>query len=269
MQSIVIARLRRVLAALGLGAVVFGTCVAAAADTSNGLKVYNTICAQCHNSGASPGPGPIALGANQSSVIVLALDTVPEMALFASLLSNKDIEDVAAYLGVRFGIPPPPSPATADAVEYYHAAFDHYFVTTIADEIAKLDDGTLAGWTRTGRQFKVFTTSAAGLSPVCRFFSTSFAPKSSHFYTASPSECTVVKANPDWTFEAEVFFVGTPAADGTCATGTIPVYRLYNNGQGAAPNHRFTTELQVRAQMLAQSWVPEGQGIGVTMCVPE
>jgi len=96
-----------------------------------------------------------------------------------------------------------------------------------------------------GRQFKVFIATGTGLSPVCRFFSTSFAPKSSHFYTASPSECTVVKSNPDWQFEAEVFFVATPAVDGTCAAGTVPVYRLYNNGQGAAPNHRVTTDLAV------------------------
>lgn len=240
---------------------------AQAADTAHGQQLYNGICAQCHNVGGSPGPGPIMLGANNTANIVLALNTVDEMAPFATILSNKDIEDLAAYLGVRFGIAPPPEPPTAVAVEYYHATFDHYFITTIGDEIAKLDDGTFAGWTRTGRSFKVFTTAGAGLSPVCRFFSTAFAPKSSHFYTASPSECTVVKANADWQFEAEVFFVGIPAADGTCASGTVPVYRLYNNGQGAAPNHRFTTELQVRSQMLGQNWVPEGFGVGVTMCV--
>jgi len=242
-------------------------CAAHAADTAHGQQIYNSICAQCHNAGGSPGPAPIMLGANNPANIVLALNSVDEMAPFASILSSKDIEDVAAYLGVRFGIAPPPEPPTAVAVEYYHAAFDHYFVTAIADEIAKLDDGTFAGWARTGRSFKVFTTAGAGLSPVCRFFSTAFAPKSSHFYTASPSECTAVKANADWQFEAEVFYVGVPAADGTCAAGTVPVYRLYNNGQGAAPNHRFTTELQVRQQMLDRSWVPEGQGIGVTMCV--
>ncbi len=242
-------------------------CAAHAADTAHGQQIYNSICAQCHNPGGSPGPGPIMLGANNTANIVLALGSVDEMAPFASILSNKDIEDVAAYLGVRFGIAPPSEPPTAVAVEYYHAAFDHYFVTAIADEIAKLDDGTFAGWARTGRSFKVFTIAGTGLSPVCRFFSTAFAPKSSHFYTASPSECTAVKANADWQFEAEVFYVGVPAADGSCASGTVPVYRLYNNGQGAAPNHRFTTELQVRQEMLDRKWVPEGQGIGVTMCV--
>jgi len=51
-----------------------------------------------------------------------------------------------------------------------------------------------------------------------------------------------------------------------CASGA-PVYRLYNNGHGGAPNHRYTTNTAVRAQMLAQGWIPEGYGaLGVMMC---
>ena len=110
----------------------------------------------------------------------------------------------------------------------------------------------------------------AGSVPVCRFFSTSFAPKSSHFYTPSASECALVKTNPDWLFEAEVFNAAPAStADGSCPASTLPVYRLYNNGQGAAPNHRYTTEATVRQQMLAQGWIPEGYGtLGVIMCSP-
>ena len=161
-------------------------------------------------------------------------------------------------------------PATATAIEYYHQGFDHYFITAIADEITKLDNGTFVGWARTGKSFKVFTSPGAGLNAVCRFFSTAFAPKSSHFYTPLPAECTVVKSNPSWMFEAEVFFIAIPALDGTCPAGTDPVYRVYNNGQGAAPNHRYTTDLAVRNTMLAFGWIPEGYGpIGVIMCAPQ
>jgi hypothetical protein len=47
------------------------------------------------------------------------------------------------------------------------------------------------------------------------------------------------------------------------------VYRLYNDGQGGAPNHRYTTDFAVRAQMIAHGWVPEGYGdLGVIMCSP-
>ena len=162
-----------------------------------------------------------------------------------------------------------PKAPTATAVEYYHQAFDHYFITAIADEITKLDNGTFAGWTRTGRSFRIYPNAAAGLNAVCRFFSTAFAPKSSHFYTPDAGECTTVKANPDWQFEAEVFFIPKPALDGACPANTIPVYRVYNNGQGGAPSHRYTIDLAVRDTMLAQGWIPEGYGaIGVIMCAP-
>ncbi len=242
---------------------------AAAVDVARGQSLYNTICAQCHNQGANPGPEPLKVAANNAFLIAIALSSVIEMNDFEALLKPADLEDIAAYLGVRFGIPaPPPAGVTADGIEYYHAAFDHYFVTTVADEIVKLDNGTFVGWARTGLQFKVYKDRIASFATVCRFFSNAFAPKSSHFYTALASECTAVKANPDWQFEDEVFSVALPAPDGSCANGTLPVYRLYNNGQGAAPNHRFTTDPAVRAAMIAKGWIPEGLGIGVTMCAP-
>ena len=159
--------------------------------------------------------------------------------------------------------------SVAPAVEYYHAAFDHYFVTSIADEIGKLDAGTFAGWTRTGEAFNVYPAAEAGTSEVCRFFSTAFGAKSSHFYTPDAGECGKVKQSPDWLFEAAVFHARTPDAIGNCPSGFAPVYRLYNNGQGGAPNHRYTTSFATRAQMMASGWIPEGYGaLGVVMCAP-
>jgi mono/diheme cytochrome c family protein len=161
------------------------------------------------------------------------------------------------------------------AVEYYNANFDHYFVTAIADEILKLDNGTFAGWQRTGLSFNVYAVigAPAGSSTVHRFFSTSFSPKSSHFYTANPGEFDAVLENPNWQFEGDVFSVPMPSADGSCPAGTLPIYRLYNNGQGGAPNHRFTTDLDTRNAMLVrppdQAWVAEGAGVGVGMCAPQ
>ena len=155
------------------------------------------------------------------------------------------------------------------AIEYRHAEWDHYFVTASTDEIAKLDAGVFAGWARTGESFKVLPLDTAGKANVCRFFSVSFAPKSSHFYTPSARECATVKENPDWEFEAEVFAVGLPDTGGNCAGGTLPLYRLYNDGQGGAPNHRYTTSAATRSDMLAQGWISEGTGdLGVIACVP-
>lgn len=161
------------------------------------------------------------------------------------------------------------SPAIA-AVEYYHAAFDHYFTTSIADEITKLDNGTFAGWVRTGQSFNVYPAAGAPASavPVCRYFSTTFAPKSSHFYSALANECDGLLSNPNWQLEGYVFNVLLPAGDGSCPAAYAPVYRLYNNAQGAAPNHRFTTDLVIRSEMLVRGFAPEGNGIGVSMCSP-
>ena len=140
-------------------------------------------------------------------------------------------------------------------------------------EITKLDDGTIAGWARTGEQFNAYprTEVDGGLTSVCRFFSTAFAPKSSHFYAPLGVECNAVKQNPNWSFEGETFIVEVPddGGYGFCPPGTAPVYRLYNNGQGGAPNHRYTTRLAVRSQMLAIGYVAEGKGpLGIVMCAP-
>src|SRR5262249_41299956 len=141
----------------------------------------------------------------------------------------------------------------------------------IDDEIAKLDAGVFAGWQRTGQQFNVYpiADAPATSSLVQRFFSTSFAPKSSHFYTANAAEYANLLGNHNSQLEGPVFSVPLPAADGTCAEGNGPVFRFYNNGKGGAPNHRFTTDPAVRAQMLAAGWIAEGAGVGVGFCSPQ
>lgn len=151
------------------------------------------------------------------------------------------------------------------AIEYYYPAWDMYFVTAMPDEIAKLDAGGFAGWTRTGLSFPVFST--VGTAPtVWRFFGTTFAPKSSHFYTADAAEYGDLLANPDWQLEGPVFSAPLPAADGSCAAGSAPIYRLYNNSMGSVPNHRFTTDADERARLMAAGWIPEGAGVGVGFC---
>jgi hypothetical protein len=162
-----------------------------------------------------------------------------------------------------------PSLAIVPLIEYFHQGFGHYFVTSIPDEIAGLDNGTPAGWHRTGSAFNVYDAAGPGTVPVCRFVSTAFAQKSSHVY-ATPAECSVIRANPDWQLEsADVFDVAAPHPDGQCDVGFEAVYRLYNDGEGGAPNHRYTTDPALRQQMLAKGWLPEGLGPdGVEMCAP-
>ena len=159
--------------------------------------------------------------------------------------------------------------AAPTAIEYYQNVYAHYFVTATPAEIAALDAGTPPGWSRTGQSFEVLPLGAPGAANVCRFWSgQTFAPKSSHFYTPVAAECAKVKGNPDWRYEEDAFAVTLPDASGACAERAVPLYRLYNEGRGGAPNHRYTTSLAIRAQMLAQGWTAEGTGIGVIGCVP-
>jgi acid phosphatase type 7 len=159
--------------------------------------------------------------------------------------------------------------AAAVAVEYFHAGYGHYFATATAPEIAALDSGALSGWARTGESFGTFDVNTPGTANVCRFWTAqAYAPTSSHFYTPLATECATVKGNPNWVYEGLVFAFAPSDADGACTAGTIPLYRLYNDGRGGAPNHRYTTKPAIRAQMTAQGWIPEGAGTGVIGCVP-
>jgi probable HAF family extracellular repeat protein len=165
--------------------------------------------------------------------------------------------------------PAAPPPMKVEAIEYHYAVFDDYFMTAIPNEISALDGGRFPGWVRTGEAFNVYSSPSVGSASVCRFFSTSLAPKSSHFYTPDAGECSIVNQNGGWLFEGDVMSAPVPDQAGNCPAGTQPVYRLYNNGQGAAPKHRYTTSLAIRSQMLAQGWIAEGYGnVGVIMCLP-
>jgi hypothetical protein len=169
----------------------------------------------------------------------------------------------------------PVSSQTAVAVEYYYDVWNFYFETSFPDEIAALDGGAFGGaWKRTGQTFKVWPQAMGSASATCRFFSTAFAPRSSHFYTPFPTECALVQTDPAlhaaWEFEAIAFYIQLADANGLCPAGTIPLYRLYNNGMGGAPNHRYTTSVTVFNQMAAVGWLFEGDGnTKVFACVPQ
>jgi hypothetical protein len=165
--------------------------------------------------------------------------------------------------------------ATLEAIEYYNNALDHYFVTSFADEIAKLDAGDFVGWRRTGQHFTVIdpATPQAGASPVCRFYGLPSAGLDSHFYSASLSECQSVLQRFPGVWEEETpdaFGLYLPNfVTGACPTQTIPVYRAWNGRVDS--NHRFTTDLAMFQAMLARGSVAEGYGPApypVAMCSP-
>jgi uncharacterized protein DUF5648 len=165
--------------------------------------------------------------------------------------------------------------AVVDAIEYYEPALDHYFVTASPIEIGALDAGQFPGWQRTGLSFQVYDSSTTlfGIVPVCRFYGLPAAGLDSHFYSASVSECAEVKQKfpGAWMLESDnVFEVWLPdAAAGQCPSGSIPVYRAWNNR--ADSNHRYTTDPTVQQAMIAKGYTAEGYGAAampVAMCSP-
>jgi hypothetical protein len=172
--------------------------------------------------------------------------------------------------GNAYGASLPPGPGLVEVVEYYNAAADHYFLTSVSSEIAALDAGQIAGWVRTGNNFNAFVDAVAGASPVCRFYLPPIYGDS-HFFSASPAECAYVQASmPAAVLEsANAFYIDTPdTTTGACPSGTVAVYRLWNHR--ADLDHRYTTSATIKAAMLAQGYVAEGYGPDqVTMCSPQ
>jgi hypothetical protein len=158
--------------------------------------------------------------------------------------------------------------ATKLAIEFYNASLDHYFLTHVDDEIAKLDAGTqIRGWVRTGQGFNIYPSAQAGSSPVCRFY---IPPDkgNSHFYGRGTAECNSTAAkNPTFVNEDPQFFQVVLPTLGTCPAATTPVYRVFSNRPDA--NHRYMTSRAIRDQMVAKGWLAEGDGPDlVVMCSP-
>jgi len=162
-------------------------------------------------------------------------------------------------------------------IEFYNPALDHYFMSSLQPDIDALDSGHFFGWSRTGLAFQAFADPASGGSgtnAVCRFYIPP--PADSHFFSASPDECAAVLAkipvDPNYAgfiYETpQAFAIALPdTATGACPSGTIPVYRLWN--QRTDSNHRYTADPATRDEMLAKGYLAEGYGPdNVIMCTP-
>lgn len=173
---------------------------------------------------------------------------------------------VAASQAKAFLVPSEQSPVPV--VEYYNVQLRHYFLTAHADEMAAIAAGSAGpGWTRTGLSFLAYPSGspvagsycgADGCGvPVSRFYSHY---SNSHFFTADAAEAAgISQPGSEWMPERVEFRIPVPDAQGQCAAGLVPVYRLYNNRFAFHDsNHRFVTDAGERAKMVAQGWIDEG-----------
>ena len=170
------------------------------------------------------------------------------------------------------------------AIEYHHAALDHYFLSASAPDIDALDSAQFAGWQRTGFMLHVGggRNSAKNLDqPVCRFYIPP-GEGDSHFLSASADECETTRTRfPRLVLETTAaFYTQLPDATGQCGSARwpsagsaypflyplFPVYRLWNGRRDS--NHRYTMSFEIRAQMILLGYQSEGYGPdGVAMCV--
>jgi hypothetical protein len=150
------------------------------------------------------------------------------------------------------------------ALEFYNTLLSHYFIAAGSDEIVSiLTGGAGAGWELTGQSFKVWPSmpsdTLTGAGPVCRFYGARAGGPNSHFFTASPSECDLVKRVGGWYYEGIGFYIRPVSADGSCPAGYLAVNRAYNNGfPRNDSNHRFTTSDSTLREMGRKGWAMEG-----------
>ena len=166
-----------------------------------------------------------------------------------------------------------------EVVEFYNVALGHYFITASARDVRLIEDGAAgAGWVKTGRTFQAWSDASlapAGATPVCRFYSPG---ANSHFFTAKPSECEVLKAqeaaerattaNPKgWTFEGTGFAIEVPQG-GQCPAGTEAIQRFYNHGfeSGEGANHRYVDDAGAVELMKQSGWNAEGTAFRAGAC---
>jgi hypothetical protein len=145
----------------------------------------------------------------------------------------------------------------------------HFFYTDNATELALLDSGVEGHFVRTGRTFR-----SGGSKPSCRFYGSVRPGPNSHFYTISDSECNVLKGMQrvptpgdvqQWNYEGVAFTETPTQGDGTCPSGTVGVYRAYNNAYSSSGKkpwdsaHRYSTNHDDIQQLVNQfGWVDEG-----------
>jgi hypothetical protein len=169
------------------------------------------------------------------------------------------------HMVVDVHVPFANAPGETTALEFYNIFLEHYFVAAGRDEI----DGILAGaagpgWELTGQAFKVWPympsdASFSAVTPVCRFYGVPAGGPNSHFFTASASECDLVRGSIGWFYEGTGFYILPVGSDGQCPAGYLQVLRAYNRGAARNDsNHRFTTSDSTWREMGRKGWAMEG-----------
>jgi hypothetical protein len=203
----------------------------------------------------------------------VAYDALPSDNIDALYRDGEARQNMAVnFAGQSASVPlAPPATATAQAVEYYYADWDYYFVTAFPSEIA------LLGRRRVRRQLEAHRSivqrvdfrlgqHARGVP----LLQQELCSEELALLHAVSERMPNGEAKPGLAVRGDCLLHGADFCQRQLHPGTIPLYRLYNNGKGGAPNHRYTTSQTILNQMLAAGWVYEGNGITRAFaCLPQ
>jgi hypothetical protein len=254
---------------------------------STGARFYST-----HYSASRSAPQRLGtLDGNQIEVLRISiwLDNAP----WASYFFGYGLGVVAAYSSYNVpleapffrpvSLPPPKIEGTVveyvNTADFPNAPGGHYFYSADRAEQTAVDAGAAGKFVRTGHDF-----AAGGFVPVCRFYGSLSPGPNSHFFTVSQNECDFLKSlqvsptpstHPQWNYEGTGLYSVAPVINAQgqlqCLSGSVPVYRAYNNaypkggGKNAwDSNHRYSTRSADIDDMVAKGWVAEG----ITLCAP-
>ena len=167
-----------------------------------------------------------------------------------------------------------------NTIDFPTAPGGHFFYSSDATEQSYVDSGQAGHFQRTGRSFNT-----GGYVPVCRFYGSQTPGPNSHFFSADQTECAGLRAlqktptptdTPQWNDEGNGFYAVAIVTDvngnRSCLTGTVPVYRAYNNAYSQTgkrnvwdSNHRFSTSHAEIDQLVNNhGWSDEG----IAFCAP-
>ena len=149
-------------------------------------------------------------------------------------------------------------------VEFFNTPANKYFITSNPADWTLLDGLASIGWKRTGVTFSAYTQGQdASALPVYRFYAPAVG---SHFFTVSATERDQLALIPGFVAEGIAWYAAPPSA-GSCANGTVGLYRTFNNGAAASngpANHRYFEDYSFYQSYAAKGYALEG----LTMCLP-
>ena len=153
----------------------------------------------------------------------------------------------------------------ATIVEFFNAPANKYFISSNPADWALLDQYANIGWKRTGVTFAAYTQGQeASALPVYRFFAPSVG---SHFFTVSATERDQLALIPGLVAEGTTWYAVPPVA-GACPSGSVGLYRTFNNGAAAdngPANHRYFQDYSFYQSYAAKGYALEG----LSMCLPQ